>query len=663
MNNVDNPKKPVILFIPEVGIYPYVRGLAILGDAITKKGGRVLITHDSGQMLRSPLMAMHKLPVDASAKEKGKVIKGNDEMFKKVLSTYNFSSIELSDFVDDKLYEEINVLIENTDDLENLIFKGFPVGKAAMYDFILEAKCKYSKHLSNDQKALYKLYIKNTALTVAITDTICKEYDPSLILTFNEYAQCQAARYGAHINGVPRMTMAYMSHYNADFSRFVVWEKTSWFWRYNHCQNWNAGKNVPIKSEYVDMCWNDAIFRLYGSGSHIFSPSKKNDTTSIFKKLELSAHKKRIIVYTSSGDERGGSEIIMKVWGEDTSVHDVFSDQIEWLLMLREYASKRDDVEIIVRIHPREGRRRDGFDSQHLKKLKQIFSNNTEYFIVIWPDNPISSYDLMELADVCLVPWSLMGQEAARLGIPVLSFTSNMYYPDDDFIQVATTLEEYKEKLDEMINFKFNWDHLVKAVRFYHWRILLPSLDFGDTVPADVQDDTIWPEASSNMVDVVNDVLSGKKDLIEYRIKKWNSSLPANALEQESEAMQKGIRFFLDKIFYPPISYQQKFGMLYRIYRKIRKVCFHIVGKKVFVKQGLAYSFVDYNLEFTDDVLRIEELCKRTKREKNLRIIVADGLYAIMLHKGKKNRRMSPMSIRLASLYHQKNNNCNKSKI
>ena len=47
----------------------------------------------------------------------------------------------------------------------------------------------------------------------------------------------------------------------------------------------------------------------------------------------------------------------MNVWKEGRQVVDAFSNQIEWLSMLRDYASKRDDVQIVARIHPREGKR------------------------------------------------------------------------------------------------------------------------------------------------------------------------------------------------------------------------------------------------------------------------------------------------------------------
>ena len=63
----------MILFIPEAGIYPYMRGLSILGDAVQKQGGKVFVTHDTGQMLRSPIMAMYKTSIDISKSDKAKI--------------------------------------------------------------------------------------------------------------------------------------------------------------------------------------------------------------------------------------------------------------------------------------------------------------------------------------------------------------------------------------------------------------------------------------------------------------------------------------------------------------------------------------------------------------------------------------------------------------
>ena len=255
----------------------------------------------------------------------------------------------------------------------------------------------------------------------------------------------------------------------------------------------------------------------------------------------------------------------MKIWGEDPHIVDAFPDQISWLQMLCEYASRRDDIQIVVRIHPREGKRGAGFDSEHLQKLKATFTENTSNFIIIWPDEPISSYDLMELADVCLVAWSLMGQEAARLGIPVLSFTGNMFYPDDDFMQVATTREEYEKRLTTMIAVGYTWEYLIKAVRFYHWRIFIPGLDLSETVPLTFDDNAVWPQVPESKIEVINDILSGKQDLLRYNIRSWQEQLGNDSLQEESRAMREGIRRFIDKVFYPPYPYEVKLGIAFRM--------------------------------------------------------------------------------------------------
>jgi len=655
LNCTNNLKKTVILFIPEIGIYPYARGLAVLGDAVVKQGGRVFVTHDTGQMFRSPFMAMHRLPVDASQKEKNKLIRKNNKVFKQVLQKYNFSSIELSDLVDKALINEINTLV-NTDDLESITYRGFPVGKISQYDFILETKFPFSNNISEEQKELFRLYIKNTALSVAITDRICEKYNPTLFLTFNEYAQCQAVRYGAYSNHVSRMALTYPTHFNVDASRFLVWESTCEYWRYTHCQNWNNVRNFSINKEAVEECWKDAVFRMYSTGSHIFSSQKKNDLENIFRNLKLDTNKKTVVVYTSSQDERRSVEIAMNFWKEDNNVQDAFLNQIDWLKMLRDYANERNDIQILVRIHPREGHRGGGFHSDHLKQLYEVFRKNTKNFTIIWPDDPVSSYDLIELADVCLVAWSLMGQEAARLGIPVLSFTGNMFYPNDDFIQVATSQEEYRIKLDSVLKMEYKWQHLLKAVRFYHWRTFIPSLNLGETVPVDFQDDTIWPEAPESKVGVINDILNGKQDLIEYNITQWQNSLPIDALERETEAMRQGIRYFLDNIFYPPSLNKNKSArsivFLIRIYNIIYRIYYaYFANNRKLKINNEKNFFVDYHLEFSSDISKLEIFRLRTSQDKNLRIIVEDGLLSILVNKGKIIRRMLPTVNRLARLY------------
>lgn len=636
-----------ILFIPETGIYPFARGLSVLGDAIAKTGGHVMMTHCTGQMIRCPMMVMHKLPIEASPEEKAALCRICSERFMSAQKKYNFSSINLSEFVNDDLLNSINELTDNTsDELINITYDEFPVGEIAQYDFVLETKYPYYSMLSDEHRKLYALYVKNTALTIAVANAIFEKYNPNLVLTFNEYAQCQGVRHSAVTHNVARMALTHPVHFNIDFSRFSIWNSTYEVWRYTHCQRWYTVKDIPIQARYVLECWKDTIYRMYSTGSHIFSVQKVNDPVLIFNKLKLNPYRKRIVVYTSSQDERGTGQVAVKVWKEDTNILDAFSNQIEWLSFLRNYASKHTDVQIVVRIHPREGNRQYGFSSKHLEQLRMEFPENTETFMIIWPDDPISSYDLLELADLCLVPWSVMGQEAVRVGIPVLSFTGNMFYPDDDFIQIATTLEEYNKKLDTMLNMDYTWNHLIKAIRFYHWRTLIPSLDLGETVSLDCNDDEVWPDVPSKMENVVADILYGREDLLFHNIKQWYESLPSDAFFAETQAVKLGIRIFLDKIFYPVTEREkEKEKIIFRIKSYLWR---KLTGKIIDIPEK---PFADYSLEYSEDISRVKEYIQQTRRDNRKRILVADGMYATLIREGKLLKRMSPMVIRLARLH------------
>jgi len=637
----------VVLYIPEAGIYPYLRSLAVLGDAAIKQGKKVYITRCTGQLNRCVVMDMHHLPAQVSKEKKEEICKKCSENISEVQKHYSFSVIELADFIDSITIQEIDKLVNTANDSEELTYNGFRVGKVAQFDFTLATKYLYNRNLSQDYQEIYKNYIRTISLAVSITDRICKQFKPSLLLTFGEYGHYQGARYATIMNKISRMAVVHPMHLNCDYSQFIIWKNTNEAFFYPHCQKWPKYNDIPIRPYHVKECWDDVFYRLFNKGSsHIFSSKKQTDPCIIFEKLKLNSKKKLAVAYSCSYDERQVKDVVMDVWKEGPQIIDAFPTQIDWLLMLREYVKQRDDLQIVVRIHPREGNRQFGFSSQHLKQLKEAFTENSINFTIIWADDPISSYDLMELADICLVPWSLMGQEAARLGIPVLSCTANMFYADDDFIQVAKNPVEYKNRLDSMLEMKNTLQHLVKAIRYNNWRTFVPALDLRKTVPADYSDDRIWPKAPTNMIKVINDILEGKEDLITYNINQWKGMLSEHSKNEEIAAVLRGIRQFLDAIFYPPKS-QTGPGFWFKVRRKFWQV---LTGKRI-TFNAMSSAFKDYTLKYSCDTKKINDYIKETQKNQNTRIIVADGAYAILIHRGKLLRRMSPMIVRLAELH------------
>jgi hypothetical protein len=218
-----------------------------------------------------------------------------------------------------------------------------------------------------------------------------------------------------------------------------------------------------------------------------------------------------------------------------------------------------------------------------------------------------------------------------------------MFYPNDGFIQTATTKEEYKIKLDSILQMDYTWQHLIKATRFYHWRTFIPSLDFGKTIPADFDDRTIWPKPPLSMMKITNDVLSGKQDLIEYNIKKWQRSISTDSISQEAKAMKFGIRKFLDKLFYPPNS---RLNIIFRVWRYLGR---RITGDNLWLPPRRAFR--DYRLKYSENTSQLKYYVKITKNNRKMRFIVASGSEAILVHNGKMLHRISPVAVRLAKLH------------
>ena len=120
--------------------------------------------------------------------------------------------------------------------------------------------------------------------------------------------------------------------------------------------------------------------------------------------------------------------------------------------------------------------------------------------------------------------------------------------------------------------------------------------------------------------------------------------------------MQKGIRRFIDKVFYPP-AIEKKESQLSSVYRRIGR---KLTGGKISFSKTIGFLFTDYKLEYAEDTLNMENLRRRTEINKNLRVVVANKGYAILVHNGKLLRRMSPMIIRLAKLHNENHNNAEK---
>ncbi|MDR0581285.1 MAG: hypothetical protein LBG04_04215 [Holosporaceae bacterium] len=639
--------KNAIIFLPETGIYPYLRSLSILGDALKKSGYAVYIIDCDGVAFRCPMMPNYNMPFIVSDEQKYEKCEECKKHLKNAIDAYGFSCIKLSDYTDLQLLKTIDdLLITHAANLEYVEYRALKIGLIAIHDLMLESKVLSTKNLTKEQLHLYKNYIKNTALMIEIADRIIKAKKPDIILTYNPYAQCQAVRYSCLINDINFKCITNVHHLGVNFSLFQFSSQLFIRETLDHFLNWRSGQEIPISGDAAKNCFDDAIFRMYGFGStrsHIFSSTKVQDPKSLYAQLNLGKNKKIIGAFTSSHDEHVGKKNILSAWKQSLNEKEVFENQIEWLLFLREFSKTRNDIQIVVRIHPREGR---NVSSEHLQILKEFFFENADNFKIIWPDSSISSYDLMEIIDGCLISNSTVGFECQRLGIPTLSYIRNINYPDEGVIETAGNLKEYKKKLENMINYNCTYKEIINCVRFYNWRTFINSLDMGPTIPKDFSDPSIFPPIPEDKQRITVDILEGKVDLIEYNIK--NLEQACHPIDDEAESVRFGIRRVIDKLFYREFmtllaSKQSRVGWM----DNLKKFLFQSS------KAPVCDTFQDYELKYSEDISQLGNFVKKSKKE-NIVYIIRDGIYSIQIKNGIVIRRCSKMAANLARIHEGK---------
>ncbi len=117
----------------------------------------------------------------------------------------------------------------------------------------------------------------------------------------------------------------------------------------------------------------------------------------------------------------------------------------EWLERTAQYFGENSDLQLVVRIHPGE-RYTKGPSVAAL--VKQALPNMPDNIHLISADDPINTYDLLEIADLGLVYTTTVGLELAMSGVPVIvaGFT---HYRDKGFTFNPSSWEDYFKLLDK----------------------------------------------------------------------------------------------------------------------------------------------------------------------------------------------------------------------
>jgi hypothetical protein len=128
-----------------------------------------------------------------------------------------------------------------------------------------------------------------------------------------------------------------------------------------------------------------------------------------------------------------------------------FASIHEWIRATIELFAQRPDHELVVRVHPAERKLRGKTTREPVAEIiASAFPVLPANVRVIGPDDPTSSYTLMDQADVGLVYTSTTGIELAMAGVPVL-VAGETHYRGLGFTHDADDPASYQRQLDALL--------------------------------------------------------------------------------------------------------------------------------------------------------------------------------------------------------------------
>jgi hypothetical protein len=261
---------------------------------------------------------------------------------------------------------------------------------------------------------------------------------------------------------------------------------------------WEAARDRPLappeRAEIMEML----TARSEGRASHeSYFEDPESDPRQLRASLDLPPGARVISLFTNLAWDSA-------VVGRDLA----YPSMLDWIDHAVKLGSELDDVVLVVRVHPAEERW--GTMQPVAASLPELPASVR----LIGPDQPLSSYALLEISDLALTYTTTVGLEAAARGVPVAvaalthyrgrGFTHDLGSPED----LAALLHSGKWEIsDEQVELALRYAFMF----FYRCMIPFPAVEPAYGKPASAPDDVaaIRPGADPYIDFICERILDG----------------------------------------------------------------------------------------------------------------------------------------------------------
>lgn len=297
-------------------------------------------------------------------------------------------------------------------DIKELEFEGINIGLGALSAYITVSR-NMNPLMDETFRVFFDESLRNSVLYFTALQESVKRFNPDNLIIFNgRFADSRPSWEFATKNNIPFTTL-----------EAIYGIKRNYKARYISSTPFSLRKTLDIANEL----WNNENVSLehkIAAGSAFFERRRNAQYTGdkIYTANQQEGllpdnwdkEKHNIVIFNSSEDEFAavGGELEEKA---------LFKSQIEGLDFLKDYFRDNNNVDITLRIHPNLSNVRYSYSTD-------LFKMGEAGFRVIDGKSPISTYSLIDAADVVVVFGSTVGAEAPYWGKPVVLLGGATYY-------------------------------------------------------------------------------------------------------------------------------------------------------------------------------------------------------------------------------------------
>jgi hypothetical protein len=401
---------------------------------------------------------------------------------------FAFDSRTLSDYVsaEDREWIEDQVSSTSTATWANMMLDGIPVGRFAAYEFLLKYKIS-GFEIPEDLWPVYQGQLRNALRVHVVAPRLLDDIQPDVAMAYNTlYSMNRVFKAHCDHRAVPCYSLQGGFHPRYRLETLTMFRDDAASLSGSRSAAWSEAKGEPIDEISTGIVM-EAVRELFqATSAFVYSSRHEGAPVAATRaSLGLRGDRKTALVALSSRDEMFAADVVGR-FSQAIDGSFVFSTQIAWLEHIIALARRRDDIQFIVRVHPREfPNKREQVLSPNVQALSRVLTDLPDNVIVDWPTEGRGFFDVLQVCDAVLAGWSSVGAESALFGMPVVVYDTGelLGYPLE-LARVARRAEEYERLVDEALADGVGLDRITLAFRWYAFAYGRLSIDLSESIPS-----------------------------------------------------------------------------------------------------------------------------------------------------------------------------------